>query len=262
MTSNVPPKRRGRVWPVITIGLVLLVIAGVLLFRNKPTPTNAGALSTPSTSTSAAKPQKKPATTSVTTSPASEPSPSPAATAARRSTAPPTVATRSASSSTSSNTSERLSSAAPPVGHPAVLHLPTLNVTAHIDSVDSEHGVLQVPEDISRVGWWKHSVNPGSAVGSTVIDGHIDSAAAGEGALFHLADLGPGDPVTVTTSTGATVHYQVQARRVYVKEQGLPADLFNQQGPGRLVIISCGGPFDRSIGSYQDNVAIFATAVT
>ncbi len=249
MTSDVPPRGRGRVWLVITVGLVLLGVAGVLFFRNVPTPTNAGALPT---SAHAAAPRKAAPTTTVSPARGSLSPSSAPATAAVRSTAPPPTATQTAGRS----------SVAPGPGHPASLHLPTLDVTAGIDPVDSDHGVLQVPEDISRVGWWKHSANPGSAAGSTVIDGHIDSAAAGEGALFHLADLGPGDPVAVTTSTGAAVHYRVQARRVYVKEQGLPADLFNQQGPGRLVIISCGGPFDRSIGSYQDNVAIFATAIT
>ena len=135
-------------------------------------------------------------------------------------------------------------------------------MTAQVDPVDSTKGVLAVPDDISRVGWWLHSVPPGARAGSTVIDGHIDSAVAGEGALFHLGQLNPGDPVSVTTGSGQTIRYRVQARRVYVKEQGLPADLFDQQGPARLVIISCGGPFDSSIRSYEDNIAIFATPIT
>jgi len=145
-------------------------------------------------------------------------------------------------------------------GQPAVLHLPALNVTAAVDPVDSVHGVLQVPDDISRVGWWRHSVPPGSLTGSTVIDGHIDSAAAGAGALFHLAELKPGEPITISTATGAVITYQVQARRVYPKAQGLPADLFAQTGPARLVIISCGGNFNTSNRSYDDNIVIFATA--
>jgi len=95
-----------------------------------------------------------------------------------------------------------------------------------------------------------------------VIDGHIDSAAAGAGALFHLAELNPGEPITISTATGAVITYRVQARRVYpkAKTQGLPADLFAQTGPARLVIISCGGNFDASNRSYDDNIVIFATA--
>jgi len=96
---------------------------------------------------------------------------------------------------------------------------------------------------------------PGSPTGSTVIDGHIDSAAAGAGALFHLAQLNPGQPITITTTTGVVITYRVQARRVYPKAEGLPADLFAQTGPARLVLISCGGTFDTTNRSYDDNLS-------
>jgi len=45
---------------------------------------------------------------------------------------------------------------------------------------------------------------------------------------------------------------------VYEKAGGLPADIFAQDGPARLVLISCGGPFDRTAGSYLDNIVVFA----
>ncbi len=116
-----------------------------------------------------------------------------------------------------------------------------------------------MPHDVSRVGWWRHSAPPGSATGTTVIDGHLDSATSAPGALFHLVSVEPGDTVTITTTTGATVHYRVQARRVYVKARGLPAEMFTQEGPPRLVIISCGGSFDPTEHGYPDNIAIYAT---
>ena len=96
----------------------------------------------------------------------------------------------------------------------------------------------------------------GAATGGTVIAGHLDSAVAGEGALFHLADLRPGDPIHITTGSGTVVRYQVQARRVYVKADGLPAEIFDQQIPGRLVLISCGGPFDAAARSDEDNIVV------
>lgn len=245
-------------WLVMAIGAVLVVLAAVLLVHNTPTPTDAGTV--PATAAvHAAGPTPSAAAVALpqlrsTVAPAPQSAPPPSTASAR--SAPP-GATDDVATATSQHPA-----ASPAAGHPTVLHLPTLDVSAHIDPVDSDHGVLQVPEDISRVGWWQHSAAPGSTAGSTVIDGHIDSAVAGEGALFHLADLGPGDPVAVTTSTGVTVHYRVQARRVYVKEQGLPAELFDQHGPGRLVIISCGGTFDKTIRSYEDNIAVFATAIS
>ncbi|SDO62480.1 Sortase family protein [Nakamurella panacisegetis] len=145
---------------------------------------------------------------------------------------------------------------------PVLLQLPTLRVTAPVQPVDVVGGELQVPDDPRTVGWWRASAPPGSPVGSTVVDGHIDSATAGLGALFHLADLDPGDEVSVRTSAGRVVPYTVRARRVYVKSAGLPAEIFTRSGPPRLVLISCGGPFDAAAHSYQDNIIVFATPST
>jgi len=247
----------GRRLPLVVaaVGVILLAAAAVLAAGNTPAPTDAGAL--PAVATMAATPRppepRSTATTGTAGVPASAGAPSNRLTSQH---------SRMLIRPVAGGATTTAAAAASALGRPAVLHLPTLHRNATVDPVGSVHGVLQVPDDISRVGWWQHSAAPGSPAGSTVIDGHIDSAAAGEGALFHLADLNPGDPLSVTNSTGTTTRYQVSARRVYVKEHGLPADLFNQQGPGRLVIISCGGPFDSSTRSYQDNIAVFATPTT
>jgi len=256
-----------RTWLSLTaamIGVVLVVMAMVMIAHNRAAPTDAGAL--PATLTSAHPPTS---TTHVSRNSGSRSASEPATALPRRSSSSsPSRATRGALTSAPSmpapsraipRTPAAVSIAA---GQPAVLHLPALHVTAAVDPVNSAHGILQVPDDISRVGWWRHSVPPGSPTGSTVIDGHIDSAAAGAGALFHLAELNPGEPITISTATGAVITYRVQARRVYPKAQGLPADLFAQTGPARLVIISCGGNFDASNRSYDDNIVIFATAQT
>jgi len=42
------------------------------------------------------------------------------------------------------------------------------------------------------------------------------------------------------------------------KHQGLPAAVFSTTGPARLVLITCGGPFNAAARSYQDNIVVFA----
>jgi hypothetical protein len=245
-------------WAALAAGIVLTVSTVILIHGNRAAPTDAGALESVVTVTPTA-------TLAPTIHPTAHP-----ATATR----PPKTTTRpttvAASSKETASTPPTTSAAADPTqpapaqptarsGTPQELVLPSLGITAQVSRVDSVAGVLQVPEDISTVGWWQSSVPAGSRSGTTVIDGHIDSAVAGKGALFHLAELNPGDHIQVKTVAGHTLTYQVQARRVYVKAQGLPAELFNQQGPPRLVIISCGGPFDSTEHSYLDNIAIYAT---
>ena len=144
---------------------------------------------------------------------------------------------------------------------PATLSLPSLQVQATVRQVVTTNGVLGVPDNIADVGWWTGSVRPGSAAGSTVIDGHVDAAVTGTGALFHLAQLQAGDPVTVTDAAGVRWHYRVYQRHVYVKHNGLPADLFTTIGAPRLIMITCGGPFDRATRSYLDNIVVFASPV-
>ena len=142
---------------------------------------------------------------------------------------------------------------------PELLVLSSLQVTAPVLAVKSSKGILQVPDDPANVGWWVGSALPGSATGTTVIDGHIDSATDGVGALWHLSSLVIGDVVSLQLRNGSTIRYNVVARRVYPKDAGLPQSIFTLSGPPTLVLISCGGPFDTTIKSYEDNIAVFAS---
>jgi sortase family protein len=153
-----------------------------------------------------------------------------------------------------------LSSAARP-GPPIMLTIPSQQVRASVVPVINSGGTLQVPDDPALVGWWSASAPAGSSRGSVVIDGHVDSAASGPGALFRLAGLRTSDRIVLSTATGLTRTYAVTGRRVYDKAGGLPADIFDQSGTPRLVLISCGGPFDSAEGSYLDNIVVFAVPI-
>jgi hypothetical protein len=144
------------------------------------------------------------------------------------------------------------------VGAPVTLAIPSLQVRAKVVPVVSAGGTLAVPDDPAQVGWWSASAPAGSSRGSVVIDGHVDSAVSGPGALFRLAALRVSDRIVLTTGTGAVRNYVVTGRRVYRKAGGLPADIFDQLGAPRLVLISCGGPFDPAAASYLDNIVVFA----
>ena len=120
-------------------------------------------------------------------------------------------------------------------------------------------GTLNIPADPSVIGWWAGGGSPGQPAGTTVLVGHVDNAATGPGALFHLRDMRPGETITLQTG-GRTYQYVVRAMRAYAKA-GLPAAIFSQQVAARLAIITCGGPFNPATRHYLDNIIAYAVPV-
>jgi hypothetical protein len=142
---------------------------------------------------------------------------------------------------------------------PVRLRIPALGVDAPVDPVGvTPAGSMVVPERVSRVGWYRFGPAPGAAAGSVVLAGHVDSAREGRGALFDLRSAPVGTRVELVTAAGRTVAYRVTGRETVAKRR-LPAErLFDRDGVPRLVLVTCGGPFDRAASAYRDNVVVGA----
>ncbi len=141
---------------------------------------------------------------------------------------------------------------------PVELALPGRDVRAPVVAVTTgPAGALIVPEPPSTVGWWSPSALAGGGGGTTVIAGHVDSASAGLGALAVLRQVAAGEELVLRGADGREIGYRVTARRQYAKAE-LPPEVFAAGGPPRLVLITCGGAFDRSTRHYADNVVVFA----
>jgi hypothetical protein len=122
---------------------------------------------------------------------------------------------------------------------------------------DRGDGQLALPEDPRTIGWWVGSAPAGDPRGSTVLAGHVDSVSAGPGALAVLRTVPVGTAVVLVDAFGARHPYRVAARRSYPKA-ALPPDLLRGGGGPRLVLITCGGPFDEARHSYRDNLVVYA----
>jgi len=145
---------------------------------------------------------------------------------------------------------------------PTRLTVPALGIDAPVDAVGVEpDGTMTIPEDVSRVGWYRFGPAPGAPEGSAVLAGHVDDAEQGLGALSPLSEASVGDQVQVTDAAGGSTTWQVVAREEFSKQSVPLADLFARSGPPRLVLITCGGPFLADIRSYQDNVVVIAEPV-
>lgn len=140
---------------------------------------------------------------------------------------------------------------------PDRLTIADLHVDSPVVPLGVTDGALDVPEDVHTIGWWKGGARPGASTGTAVLAGHVDSHVQGIGTLFYLETLPMGSRVVIGTD-GGHLTYRVVARHVYVKKQGLPTDLFRTDGAPRLVLITCGGPFDAATRQYADNVVVYA----
>ena len=123
--------------------------------------------------------------------------------------------------------------------------------------IDLKNGALGVPASVGRLGWWRDGAAPGDRNGAVLVAGHVDSATAGIGAFFRLPQARPGDRAQVVTRDGRTRTYRVTSVRTMPKGQ-LPTSIYSLAGPARLVLVTCGGPFDPVAGRYRDNVVVTA----
>ena len=153
--------------------------------------------------------------------------------------------------------------AAPVAGPPARIELPALGVDTVIVpvGVDSS-GEMEVPQDVSTVGWYRFGPAPGSAAGSAVLSGHVDDYRQGVGVFARIGELGPGDLVRVVDDAGVSREFSVLSREEWSKGD-VPLDrLFDRGGSSRLVLITCGGSFNNSTLGYDDNIAITAVPIS
>ena len=120
----------------------------------------------------------------------------------------------------------------------------------------TKSGALQVPDTTTVAGWFTGGPRPG-AVGSAVIAGHVDSKT-GPGIFFWLRALKPGDKIYVGRADGTMAVFTVTRVHQYAKDK-FPTDAVYGAVPDpELRLITCGGIFDRSIGSYLSNIVVFA----
>jgi hypothetical protein len=148
--------------------------------------------------------------------------------------------------------------AAPGAGSPPVrLAIPAIGVATPLVRLGLEaHGAMQVPADFGRAGWFTGGPAPGQ-VGPSVIAGHVDSRS-GPAVFYRLRELRPGQAILVERADGSRLRFVVEQARSYSKAGFPTAAVFGPVPSAALRLITCAGDFDRTRGSYRDNLVVFA----
>ena len=142
---------------------------------------------------------------------------------------------------------------------PVAIRIPAIDVESSlVDLGRDDDRRIEAPEDWDQAGWWTGGARPG-ARGPSVILGHVDSRS-GPAVFFRLGELGSGDEIHVDRADGSTVTYVVERTEQHGKDDFPTESVYLPTLRSELRLVTCGGPFDRIGGSYEDNVIVFATA--
>lgn len=140
------------------------------------------------------------------------------------------------------------------------MQIPSIRIDAQVDPVRvGADGVLGIPEQPTVLGWWTGGAMPGAGRGTVVVDGHLDSRRYGTGPLVRLGQLQPGDRAVLSAGKQRR-EYAVSALRVYRKTTLPYAQIFAQDVPERLVLVTCGGSYSRGQG-WDSNVVVYLEPV-
>ncbi|MCZ2820339.1 class F sortase [Modestobacter sp. VKM Ac-2977] len=150
---------------------------------------------------------------------------------------------------------------APAAAQPVAVSIPTIGVTSDLLRLGlNDDGTVEVPPlgPDDQAGWYERGPAPGD-VGPAVLLGHVDSAEHGPGVFFDLGALQPGDEVEVARADGTVAVFAVDRVERHPKDDFPTIEVYGDTADAQLRLITCGGDFDSSVRSYEDNVIAFAT---
>lgn len=149
----------------------------------------------------------------------------------------------------------------PPSLHPVSIRIDKIDVNdaVVIDVGVAPSGEMEVPPPL-EVGWYQYGPAPGEQ-GSAVLAGHIASGGI-DGAFRYLDRLEPGDRFTISFEDGSSRQFEVTDLQQYDKDDLPFGQIFTDEGQPRLALITCGGAFDYSARSYEDNIVAYAVPIS
>ncbi|QCB95434.1 class F sortase [Cellulomonas shaoxiangyii] len=145
---------------------------------------------------------------------------------------------------------------------PVRVQVPDLEIDMPVEPAGvAPEGDMELPDRADVAAWYEFGPAPAAPAGSTLLAAHVDSRTTGVGPFARLRDVGAGTAVVVTTADGATYEYRVRDVVRVPKDTAPVGEWFDRAGAPRLVLVTCGGAFDRDVGHYSDNVVVTALPV-
>jgi sortase (surface protein transpeptidase) len=144
---------------------------------------------------------------------------------------------------------------------PLYVNIPAIGVGSELIELGiATDGELEVPTDFNQAGWFSGGAVPGEP-GPAVIAGHLDSVL-GPAIFWKLSLLKPGDIVKILRRDSKVLTFSVtwidRVRKDY-----FPSDqVYGPTPNSELRLITCGGTFNKSVRSYNDNTIVYAKLIS
>jgi len=152
---------------------------------------------------------------------------------------------------------------APPPPAATRVVVPSLSIDMPIEplGVDADN-LMELPVSPFAAAWYRFGPAPASDSGATVIAAHVDSLAEGVGPFSQLRRAEIGASVTVVDAAGVEHEYRVVSVERIDKAE-VPLDrVFTREGKPVVVLVTCGGDWNRQAESYRDNYIVTAEKVS
>ncbi len=146
-----------------------------------------------------------------------------------------------------------------PARPPERVLIPSIRVDASVVAVGlTPSGQMEVP-DFGLAGWYTEGPVPGDP-GPGVVIAHV-SSRRGPDVFARLAELRPGDLVTVRATDGVERSWAVVATEQADKDDLPTGRIWNGTTQAVLRLITCAGSIDPDTGHYEDNWIVYADPV-
>jgi hypothetical protein len=143
---------------------------------------------------------------------------------------------------------------------PGTVLLPAGGTAELVRTEVTADAVLPIPKGLGEAAWWGAKL--GAEHGAALLSGHVNWAGK-KGPFDELWSMRSGQDVSVVDKAGGHWVYRVTGV-VTLRKEDLPAQalrLFGQDGPHRLVLVTCGGDVGGTDG-YRDNRIVTAGLVS
>ncbi|WP_243859646.1 class F sortase [Amycolatopsis arida] len=144
---------------------------------------------------------------------------------------------------------------------PGTVRLPEGGTATLVRRELTADGTLPIPDSLGEATWWGAELGAGH--GAALLSGHVNWNRR-KGPFDELWRIRSGQEVIVLDTAGGRWVYRVTDVLTLHKDE-LPAHaqrLFGQDGPHRLVLVTCGGDYVGGTDGYRDNRIVTAELVS